>query len=278
MKPYARPVLALAASLAVLGTSSAAFALRVPPAPVYEGRNDPNNEGGERYGEDEDWTGYPVDPGKPSDEYYDPTVEYRPYSPNWTGASTGFGVMAGWTRPYGPAFDEKKNNGWQVGGFAQTSTILNIVDLIGAVSYSQSDVTIGGTDAELDRWELSVSATIHPGLFFLLAGSTLDRIISSLYLMGGGHFTHQKTTGAGIDSKFFRPGWHLGVGMDFALDSVNNGKAAWIGFQYRWNNTSGGLNDDIYRYNWTRDHQVLLRLMYRWNGNVARGVPGPSRP
>lgn len=278
MKLSARTLSALAATCALLAWSAPALAIKVPPAPVYEGRNDPNNEGGERYGEDEDWTGYPVDPGTPNDPYYDPTVEYRPYSPNWTGASTGFGIMGGYTRPFGQAFDSKQNNGWQVGGFVQTSTILNIADFIGALSYSQADVTLGGVEADLTRWELSASATLHPGLFFLLGGSLLDRIISSVYLMAGGHLTHQKTVGDGIDSKFFRPGFHLGTGLDFALDNVNNGRAAWIGVQYRWNNTAGGLHDDLYRYRWTRDHQILLRLMFRWNGNVARGIPGPGAP
>ena len=278
MNLLARPTALLAPTLALLMTSSSAFALRVPPAPEYDGRTDPHEDGGERLGEDEDWTGYPVDPGRPSDRYYDSTTEYRPYSPNWTGASTGFGIMGGFTRPYGPAFDVKTNNGYQLGVFAQTSTILNIVDVIGAVTWSSADVTLGGEEADLTRWEISASATLHPGLFFLLAGSTLDRIISSFYLMAGGHMTHQRTVGDTIDSKFFRPGWHLGMGIDFNLDSVNNGKAAWIGVQYRWNNTAGGLNDDIYRYNWTRDHQIFLRLMFRWNGNVARSVPGPGAP
>lgn len=278
MNLLSRTFATLIATTTVAAISVPALALRVPPAPEYDGRNDPNNEGGDRHGEDPDWTGYPVDSGKPGDRYYDPTTEYRPYSPNWTGASTGFGIQGGFSRPYGQAFDSNRNNGYQIGGFVQTSTVLNIVDLIGSVTYASANVTVNGAEADLNRWELSASATLHPGLFFLLGGSTLDRIISSIYLMGGGHLTHQRTIGTGIDSKFFRPGWHLGTGLDFNLDSVNNGKAAWIGIQYRWNNTAGGLKDDHYRYVWTRDHQVLLRLMFRWNGNVARGIPGPSRP
>lgn len=271
----ARTTTALAVLIAVLTVSVSAAALRVPKPPTYEGRNDPNTKGGERVGEDEDFDGYPADAGKPGDLYYDPSVEYRAYSPEWTGASWGFGLQGGLGRLYGPVFD-KTQSGMLLGGFVQASTVLGVADVIASVTRGGFDSAIGGQDVDVTRWDISLSATIHPGLFFNLSGGRFWHTMAQLYLMGGGNLTVQDVRGGAINSHFVRPGFHIGGGIDTYLDTPHNGSAFWLGVQYKWTNTAGGLHDDLFRYNWTREHQILLRLSFRINGNLLKGLPGPS--
>lgn len=271
----ARLLTALAVLLAMLSTSALAFALKVPPPPEYSGRRDPNNPGGERVGADEDFDGYPADPGKPGDQYHDTSSEYRMYSPSWTGASWGFGLMGGVGRMYGPAFDSTETGG-VFGGFAQISTLLSVADGILSVTRGGFKASMNDSPVDVSRWDIHASATIHPGLFFNLSGGRFWTTMAQLYLMGGGNLTVQKTKGDMIDSKFVRPGYHLGVGIDTYLDTPHDGSAFWVGIQYRWTNTAGGLHDDDFRYKWTREHQIFLRLSFRINGNAIPSLPGPS--
>ena len=256
------PLLAL-----VLAASFAlpAAAIRVPPPPDYGDRRDPDLPGGERYGEDETFEGYPVDPGRPGDAYYDASTEFRRHSPNYAGASTGFGLMGGLGRLYGRVFDEHVS-GPVVGAFLSNTTGLGAATITGAITRSWFNSSIEGAEVDVTRWDFHGSLSIHPGFFFGFGGTRLDYTIANFYVMAGGQMTLQTTRGADIDSRFFRPGFHMGLGIDTYLDDIHDGKAFWIGVQYRWNNTAGGRNDDLFRYNWTREHQVLLRLTFRING------------
>lgn len=271
----ARLMTALAVLLAMLSTSALAFALKVPPPPEYSGRRDPNPQGGERVGDDEVFDGYPADPGKPGDLYHDTTSEYRMHSPSWTGAAWGFGLMGGVGRLYGPTFDTVETGG-VFGAFAQISTLLSVADGILSVTRGGFKASVDDSPADVTRWDIHASATIHPGLFFNLAGGRFWQTMAQFYLMGGGNLAIQTTKGDSIDSRFVRPGFHLGGGIDTYLDTPHDGSAFWLGVQYRWTNTAGGLHDDHFRYKWTREHQVFLRLSFRINGNAFRSVPGPN--
>ncbi|MBU6162509.1 MAG: hypothetical protein KGO50_15435, partial [Myxococcales bacterium] len=85
-------------------------------------RADPNNEGGQRYGADQDHEGYPVDPGAARDFYFDASAENRPYSPNWTGAFVGFGALAGVATLQAP-FLEQASPAPVVGAFVGACTV-----------------------------------------------------------------------------------------------------------------------------------------------------------
>lgn len=276
MTSNARHFTALAVLLVFLCSSALAYALKVPPPPDYSGRGDPHTTGGERYGEHEGFDGYPVDPGKPGDLYHDTTTEYRAYSPSWTGATWGFGVMGGVGRLYGKGFDDVET-GAVFGGFVSMSTLLHIVNGTLSVTRGGFNVSIDDNPADVTRWDMHASVAIHPGFFFNLSGGRMSQTIGQFHLLAGGNLTVQSTKGDTIDSRFVRPGYHLGVGIDTPIDSPHDGSAFWIGVQYRWTNTAGGLHDDHFRYKWTREHQIFLRLSFRVNGNlVNRHVPGPS--
>jgi hypothetical protein len=252
--------------------------MAAPPPPEYEGRRDPNNPGGERLGEEEDFTGYPADPGEPGDPYYDPSSEYRAYSPNYTGQTFGLGIQGGVGWLYGPNFNEA-TVGPAFGGYLEATTLLGVVSFYGTLTRSQfSNAPIGDDRVDVVKHELHVSTALHPLLFFILGGTRLDYTIQNFYLMAGGNLTFFDADGDSVNSNFTRPGFHLGAGIDTYLDDVNDGGAFWIGVQYRWTNTGGGRNDDLFRDNWIREHQLFLRLSYRWNGFIGHGASGPTAP
>lgn len=271
-----RTTAALAVSLAVVLSSASAWALKVPEAPEYTERTDPHTTGGERVGADEDFDGYPADPGKPGDLYHDTTTEYRAHSPSWTGASYGFGIMGGAGIMYGQPFD-KKSVAPTFGAFAQISTLLGIADGILSFTRGGFNSAMEGTEVDVVRWDIAATATIHPGLFFNLSGGRLSQTIAQFHFLAGGNLTIQTAKGGEFDSRMVRPGFHLGAGIDTPIDTPHDGSAFWIGVQYRWMNTAGSLNDDHFRYKWTREHQILLRLSFRINGSpFKQSVPGPS--
>lgn len=273
-----RKTSAFAVLFAILFTSGIAFALNVPPPPEYSGRRDPNTPGGERVGAHEGFDGYPADPDEVDNQLYTDTQgEYRRYSPHWTGASWGFGLQGGAGWMYGQGFDEIKA-GPAFGGFAQITTLMSVVDAIIAVNHSRFNSKIDNVDVQSKRLDISLSVTIHPMFFAGLTGEWFARFLSQLYLMGGGNLTIQNTKGENIDSRFTRPGFHLGGGIDTYITNPNRRASLWLGVQYRWVNTAGGLNDDHFRYKWTREHQIFARITIRFNGNIINSLPAPSSP
>lgn len=273
-----RKTSAFAVFLAVLFASTFAFALKVPPPPEYNNRRDPNTPGGERVGADEDFDGYPADPNEIDGQLYTDTLaDYHKYSPHWTGAAWGFGFQGGGSWMYGQAF-EGKSVGPSLGGFAQITTLLNVIDVIGSIQHGRFDAIIGDEDVDTTRWDFSLSVTVHPVFFAAFNRDWFSRFLSQFYLMGGGNLTLQKTRGETIDSRFTRPGFHAGVGIDTYITNPDRRASLWLGVQYRWTNTAGGLKDDIFVHNWTREHQVLARITIRFNGNIINTVPGPKAP
>lgn len=258
----------------------------IDPPPEYTGRRDPNNEGGERLGAhedpdgDDDFTGYPADPGDPSDNYYDPGAEYRRYSPNYTGQTLGFGVLVGGSMNYGRAF-EAKTFGPTFGGLIEATSLLGAASFYGSIrrtQYGGAQLANDGPEVDIVMHEVVASAALHPLLFFILGASWWDVVATNIYTMAGGSLVFFDAEGGGVDSNFIRPAWHLGAGFDIPLDNYNDGGAFWIGLQWRWNNTAGGRKDDLFRDTWIRDQQLLVRFMYRWNGLIGSGIQGPRSP
>lgn len=278
---FSRRSLAAIALAATLLSGLNAHALDVPDPPEYEGRSDPHTEGGERYGdeEDTDYTGYPVDPGRPSDLYYDPSAEHRRYSPLYNGSTIGFGLMGGVSRLYGPSFDGK-TTAPVLGAFGSTSVVLGVATVIGSVTRAVYEPVIQGEETRLSKWDIHFTTALHPGLFFNLGAGRLGYTLGQFQILAGGHLSanNVESDNPDIDRRFFRPGFHLGLGLDTYLDTPNDGGAFWIGVQYRWNNTAGPRDDDLWRDNWVREHQVFLRLSYRFNGNLFGGTINPDRP
>lgn len=270
---------ALAVLLAVLFSSTLAFALKVPPPPEYDKRRDPNTPGGERVGDDEDFEGYPADPDEVDGQLYTDTIngEYHKYSPHWTGAAWGFGVQGGAGWLYGQAFEGKAVSP-AFGAFAQVTTLLNVVDVIVGFNHSRFDTKIDEMDVNTTRWDMSLSATIHPMFFSSFSSDWFSRFLSQFYLMGGGDIAVQKTKGDTIDSRIVRPGFHMGGGIDTYLTNPNRRASLWLGVQYRWVNTAGAIDDEIFVNKWSREHQIFARLTIRFNGNLFDSVPGPSAP
>lgn len=261
-----------------IGVSSSALALSIPEPKTYDKRLDPNTDGGERVGEDEDFTGYPKDPNEVDGQLYqDASEEYVKYSKAWTGASWGFGLQGGASMMNGPVFDKLKVGGIY-GGFVQITTLLNVVDLMITATHENVGTSISNVPVNVAHTDLSLSATIHPMFFAMFSRQWFAITISQFYMMGGGNLGIQSTQGDGIDSRFVRPGFHMGAGIDTYLTNPSKGRSLWLGLQYRWTNTSGGIHDDLFRYNWTREHQIFLRLSMRFNGNIGNSVPGPSAP
>ncbi len=247
-------------------------------------RNDPDNPGGERVGDhedatggDDDFTGYPADPGDPDDEYYDQSTEYRAYSPSYTGATFGIGIRGGFAQQYGPQFDDKAL-GPAFGGFLNMSTVLQVVTLEGGLSHSRFDNSIGGEDVSVTSTSLDISQALHPGLFLNIGASRLLYTLATFKLMFGGTFAFNHVEGENIDAKWARAGFMAGLGMDTYLDSIHDGRAMWVGFEYRWVNMSGGQDEPEFRHTWMRQHQFFIRFTYRINGNIIRGLRGPDIP
>lgn len=255
---------------------ASATGVAAPPAPEYEGRRDPDNPGGERLGEEEDFTGYPADPGDADDSYYDPSVEYRAYSPNYTGQTIGFGVYGGVARLYGERFREA-TTGPAFGAYIEGTSLLGAVSFNGTLTRSQfENAPVGDSSVDVVKHDLHATTALHPLLFFILGGTRFDYTMQNLYLLAGGNLSFFDAEGGDVDANFIRPGFHLGAGIDTYLDNVNDGGAFWIGVQYRWNNTAGGRKNDTFRDSWIREHQFFLRLSYRWNGFIGHGARGPQ--
>lgn len=261
---------------AFLGMSSSALALSIPEPKEYNKRLDPNTDGGERVGDDDDFTGYPKDPNELDNQLYqDASEDYFRYSRAYTGAAWGFGLQGGVSMMNGPVFD-KLHVGGIYGGFIQITTLLNVVDVFITATHENIGSSVQDVPVNMKHTDLSLSLTIHPMFFAMLSREWFTTTLAQFYMMGGGNLGIQSTQGDGIDSRFIRPGYHIGAGIDFYLTNPDKGKSLWLGVQYRWTNTPGGLHDDLFRYNWTREHQIFLRLSIRFNGNIGNSVPGPS--
>ena len=244
------------------------------------------DEPGPMYGTDDrgdDFEGYPVDPGRPGDAYYDTSVEHRAFSPNWTGACIGVGVLGGlhnFRSPYvsgtlrAPAF----------GAFAQWSSAQQILDLQLGYLGARGAGEAFGNDATLTRHNVHAALQVHPFFLGVLGGDRISYTIASWYLLVGfGVDVTQITPTSSapddaVGTRLVAPGWRFGSGLDTPLDSPEDGGAFWLGFQYQLGLVRGVRSNEEIGRDRALEHMMLVRLTYRWNGLLPRGMFGPGSP
>lgn len=238
-----------------------------------------------RYGRDDrgdDFEGYPVDAGDPGDDYYDVSVEHRAFSPNWTGAFVGVGVLGGmhsFRAPYvsgtlrAPAY----------GAFINWASAQQALDLqLGYLGARASGEVLGG-DATLVRHNIHAAVLAHPFFLGVLGGDRPSYTIAGWYLLIGAavditRVDAESAAEGAPDTTLVAPGWRFGTGIDTFLDSPEDGRAFWLGFQYQLGLVRGQRNNDEIGRQRALEHLLLLRLSYRWNGHILRGGFGPGTP
>jgi hypothetical protein len=234
-------------------------------------RADPNNEGGQRYGADEDHEGYPVVPGAAGDFYFDASAENRAYSPNWTGAFVGFGALAGAATLQAP-FLEQASPAPVVGAFVGACTVSALFEAQLAWWRSQHQTTFdGGIDSSLTRNTLSASVGVHPLFLWLISSGRSNFTIADFTAFVGPSLDLMSIQGDGLDLDYRALGYHLGARMDTYIDSPQDGGALWVGLEYRYNVTSGSAIDERLRRERAQQHLFVLRFSWRVNGLMIPG-------
>ncbi len=244
-------------------------------------RTDPDNPGGERLGDDDGddgFTGYPADVGDPGDDYYSPGDEYRRYSPNWTGAFIGGGVITGMASLRRAEFADDIDHALGLGAFFNWSSLNQIIDL--QVHYLRADFQprIDELDAEVRRNTVGAALLVHPLFLAVINRPRVGYTIANTYVLLGGGLEVTDVSSAVVDTRYTAPGWRLGGGVDTYLDSPADGGAFWLGFQYQRAFVQSAPNDEFVRRRELREHWFTLRLSYRFNGNVFTGFRGPDSP
>ncbi len=234
-------------------------------------RLDPDNPGGQRLGQDDDedgFTGYPADPGEPSDPYFDTTAEHRLFSPNWTGAFVGLGASTGITQLRGGYLDSPS---WapSFGAFVNGGTVGALADFQLAWRYADHNTTIETTEVDVARNSLAASIGVHPGFFYLIGGTRSDYTVADLSFFLGPSLERQNIRGEFVNSRYTSLGYHFGARISTFLDSPQDGGAAWIGLEYRYNSISGSDSDPLLRRQRLHEHIIGLRIEWRINGLVV---------
>lgn len=243
-------------------------------------RIDPDNPGGERFGDDpdDDYSGYPVDPGEPDDPYYDTTAEHRPYSPNWTGAFVGGGAMGG-VATFRAPYTEGVAVAPTFGVFAETSTVYHILTLQTAYRFAsfRPNFDLGG-EGTLTRHSITGSAVIHPLFLSLLGGDWISYTLGELRFYLGPSLDSIAAEVAEEREHMWTLGYHLGTGVDTYIDNPHDGTSWWIGFDYRYNVVTGSRDEGLFQRAKGREHAFMLRLSFRWNGNAIPMNDDPLYP
>jgi hypothetical protein len=241
-------------------------------------RVDPDNPGGQRYGDDDGsdgFTGYPVDPGNADDRYYDTASEHRDYSPNWTGAWVGGGVQTGWMRSRAKWLDAPED-ALTITPYLQASSINHIADVQLAFTHAFS---LGDDDVTLRRDSFTASLHAHPSFLSIIGATRAAYTIADWSVMFGPSVERVGLERADLPTEsWWRAGWHVGTTLNTYLDSPNDGASWWIGATYRYNVAGGDRDLEGIGRDPLREHNVQLRLTYRFNGNVGAGMPGPTHP
>mgnify|MGYP000950718659 CR=1 FL=1 len=264
----------LVAVLAVLSTGG----VYDDEPPDYR-RTDPDNPGGERVGDDDGddgFTGYPEDPGRPGDAYRDASSEYRPFSPNWTGAFVGGGLLGGATSLRGE-FLEGMDHAPGFGLFLNASTVQQVLDV--QVHYLRASYTAPVTpgSADFTRQHAGVALLVHPFFLFVINTPPAAYIIANAYAMIGLGADITDVTGD-VDAHYAGLGWRLGGGVDVPIDDPNDGGAFWLGFQWQHAFVRGEPSIDAVGRDRLRENYLLLRLSSRFNGGFSRIGFRPTAP
>lgn len=241
-------------------------------------RVDPDNPGGERLGDDDGadgFTGYPADPGQPSDPYYDTTAEHRPFSPNWTGAWLGGGLQSGWMRSRALWLDAPQS-AITVMPYLQFSSINHIADL--QLAYQHAFALADNDTVELGRDSLIASLHAHPSFLSIIGGTRGAYTIADWSVMFGPSAERIDVNLDGQKSSWWRAGWHVGTTFNTYLDSPHDGSSWWIGATYRYAVAGGDRDVAAIGRDPLREHNVQLRLTYRLHGNAGSGFEGPQAP
>lgn len=243
------------------------------------GRTDANNEGGERYGyEDEDFTGYPQDPGEPGDPYYDPTRERRAYSPGWTGAFFGVGALAGVARS-GAGYFERPAWGPATGAVVQYNSLNQILDLHVSWRWARVTPTFNdGSEQVLTRNALDFSLGVHPLFISIIGGDLISYTVSNFSFNVGPSidWTHFESRDTGEHVRFRTLGWHFGPSIGIPIDSPQDRHSVWAEIAWTYKNVPGDLGNPAFRRRHLHEHWLNLRISWRYNGNLGFGVRGPN--
>ncbi|MFT4703839.1 MAG: hypothetical protein ACI81R_001532 [Bradymonadia bacterium] len=238
--------------------------------------NAPDNPGGERYGDDDGddgFDGYPVDPGEPGDSYYDASAEYRAYSPGWTGAFYGGGLLAGYST-LRAGRDRPALRGPAYGALLNWSSLNQIAD----IQLSYQGARFQRLDLNVRRNSLSAGLLVHPLFLAVLSGNQLAYTISNFYVLVAPTADHVRWEEDLGEHESWSLGWRLGLGIDTYLDSPHDGGAWWLGVQYQFGIFRTPLTDDLLSRTRFREHWLFVRLSYRVNGGLFRGGRGPTVP
>lgn len=237
-------------------------------------RMDPDNPGGARLGSDngdDDFTGYPADPGEPGDNYYDTTAEHRAYSPNWTGAFLGFGLHGG-VSSFAADWLDGRVWGPQLGAGVHLCSVSSIFEGMLDVRGSRLQGVRDGQDTGIQRHSVSASLGVHPAFLWLIGSTRADFTTADLLLFGGPSLDHTLLDDGpdGEPSRWWRPGYHAGVRVETPLDNPHNGRSVWLGVMYRYQTVSAPTDPALFPRQRSREHVVSLRMSWRVNGYVLR--------
>lgn len=244
-------------------------------------RIDPNNPGGERLGDDDGddgFTGYPADPGEPDDAYHDTTSEYVRYTPNWNGAFVGGGALVGLGALRGDLV-QGVDHTVAYGAFLNWSSVSQVLDLQGQYVRATYQPTLaeGGT-ASFTRQGVTGDILFHPLFLTIIGGSTMSHVLSNTYVLGGLGVEFNRISPDAPDRgdiRYTSLGWRLGGGTGIYLDNPNDGGAFWLGIQFQRVYVQGAPNRAEIGRQKLRENLTMLRLSYRWNGNIFQGFGGP---
>lgn len=184
------------------------------------------------------------------------------YSPYYTGAFVGFGVIAGSGRLTQGVQDDW---GSTFGLLAQYSLPLQFFDLQASWLHSRHTSSFDdGTAVSMNTDSLTLGLGIHPLFLLHLESNLVGYILGGAYLLAGidAEFIRGSIDGAEDPDDALDLHYVIGGGLDVPLDDVNDGGSFWLGLQYRFNQWTFEKSP----IGEVEQHAIMMRLTYRRNG------------
>ena len=149
--------------------------------------------------------------------------------PIYQGAYWALQVHGGYTT--GPDTQQGDSGGPSVGVSVRLASIVSLADVQLTVLGSSLNVSDQGSDVDVLRLSIGAEAHLHPFFLLTLNDSYWETWLAGIYLSIGGDLDLTQIGDASLEPD---AGWHVGLGTDIPLTSLNDGTSFWMGLGVRF--------------------------------------------
>ena len=166
------------------------------------------------------------------------------------------------------------STGPALGASFRIASILSLADVELGVLAARYALPDAGTDLEVERMSIGLTAHVHPLFLLMLRNTRFWYWVAGLHISLG---VDLELTGTGRGSEAdlqVDAGWRLGAGTDIPLTDPKRGWSLWLSVDYRYRFLTVE-SPHTARTNFN-EHVVLFTLGYRNNNIFGVRVPIPT--